>query len=326
MACWQVWVLHPQGRRGLSPCGFPRARSTLDSRPQPQARCSPLWISGPKFLDESVSFSIKFVLRRPEVLDTAGGEDERTSTGVRGAQRGEDGRQQEPQARSLLTQAPPQVDGLTRNRAPGTLGLQTALAGSVLLTWKAGLGPQQTVGPASGAPPRCPPRAAVGFRGTPELRAAVELSVDKSSCVEVVTQGRKALRVWVSVPPAFPLLTPARPHTGRCRSLRSAGVRQPTVTWPRAPGSCLIPRGLSEAQGQVPTRGPLGALILPSFKNNFIYSFVAMLGHICAPACSSCVEWGYLLVSLAAGSGGMLYLGCSGLAALQLVRSSQTQD
>ena len=166
----------------------------------------------------------------------------------------------------------------------------------------------------------------MGFRGTPELRAAVELSVDKSSCVEVVTQGRKALRVWVSVPPAFPLLTPAHPHTGRCRSLRSAGVRQPTVTWPRAPGSCLILRGLSEAQGQVPTRGPLGALILPSFKNNFIYSFVAMLGHICAPACSSCVEWGYLLVSLAAGSGGMLYLGCSGLASLQLVRSSQIQD
>ena len=64
----------------------------------------------------------------------------------------------------------------------------------------------------------------------------------------------------------------------------------------------------------------------PSFKNNLIYSFVAVLGHICAPACSSCGEWRYLLVSLVAGSGGTLYLGCSGLAALQLVRSSQTQD
>ena len=89
----------------------------------------------------------------------------------------------------------------------------------------------------------------MGFRRTPELRAAVELSVVKSSCVEVVTQGRGALRLWVSMPPVFPLLTPARPHAGQCRSVRSAGVRQSMVTWPRAPGSCLILRGLSEAQG-----------------------------------------------------------------------------
>lgn len=164
MACLQVWVLHPQGRRGLSPRGFPRAGSTLDSRPQPQARCSPLWISGPKFLDASVSFSIKFVLMRPEVLDTAGGEDERTSMGGRGAQRGEDGKQQEPQARSLLMRAPPRVDGLTRNRAPGTLGFQTALAGSVLLTWKAGLRPQETVGPGIWAPTWVPPKSGCGVR------------------------------------------------------------------------------------------------------------------------------------------------------------------
>ena len=164
MVCLQVWVLHPQGHRGLSPRGFPRAGSTLDSRPQPQARCSPLWISGPKFLDASVSFSIKFVLMRPEVLDTAGGEDERTSMGGRGAQRGEDGKQQEPQARSLLMRAPPRVDGLTRNRAPGTLGFQTALAGSVLLTWKAGLRPQETVGPGIWAPTWVPPKSGCGVQ------------------------------------------------------------------------------------------------------------------------------------------------------------------
>ena len=47
---------------------------------------------------------------------------------------------------------------------------------------------------------------------------------------------------------------------------------------------------------------------------------------IAALACSRCREWGYALVSLVAGSGGTLWLGCSGLAALQLVRSSQTLD
>lgn len=258
---------------------------------------------------------------------------------MQGAQEGEDRKQQEPQARSLLTRTPPQVDGLTRNRAPGTLGLQTAFTGSVLLTWKAGLEPQQTVGPGTWAPTWAyPSRTAVGFGSTPELRAAVELSVDKSSCLEVVTQGRKPLQLWVNVSPVFPLLTPACPHTGRCRSVRSAGICQATVRWPRAPGNCLILRGLSEAQRQVLTRGPLGALILPSFKNNLSYSFVAVLGlHGCTGllslqgvgVCSSasrCGEWGYALVSLIAGSGSTLWLRCSGLAALQLVRSSQTLD
>ena len=47
---------------------------------------------------------------------------------------------------------------------------------------------------------------------------------------------------------------------------------------------------------------------------------------IAALARSHCREWGYALVSLIAVSGGTLWLGCSGLAALQLVRSSQTLD
>ena len=156
----------------------------------------------------------------------------------------------------------------------------------------------------------------MGFGSTPELRAAVELSVDKSSCLEVVGQGGKPLQLWVSASPVFSLLTPARPHTGRCRSVRSAGVRQATVRWPRAPGSCLILRGLSEAQRQVPTRAPLGSLVLPSFKNNLSYSFVAVLGlHCCTgllslqgvgvrSSVSRCGPWGYTLV-------GVFRLSCS---------------
>lgn len=165
MACSQVWILHPRGRRGLSPRGLPRARSTLDSRPQPWARCSPLWISGPKFLVVSVSFSIKFVLRGPEVLDTAGGEDERTSMGAGDTA----GRRREAAGATgkVPADAGPFLGGQPhqeQSRAPGTLGLQTALAGSVLLTWKAGLGPQETVGPGIWAPTWVLPKSGCGVR------------------------------------------------------------------------------------------------------------------------------------------------------------------
>lgn len=128
MACSQVWILHPQGRQGLSPRGFPRAGSTLDSRPQPWARCSPLWISGPKFLDASVSFSIKFVLRGPEVPDTAGGEDERTSTGAGG------------------------IAG-RRREAAGATGKVPAERGP-LPGWTASPGTEQSTG--DPGPPNCP--------------------------------------------------------------------------------------------------------------------------------------------------------------------------